>query len=95
MHTANWKSLLFDAYEQTAFVEEAKKTYMGRMYIFALCTGMRQGELMGLQWKDIDDKDELHITRTIRKTIDPDNGNDKWHLEYGEPKPMQANGQYR
>lgn len=40
--------------QQDAFVEQAKETYMGIVYIFDLCTGMRLGELLGLKWQDID-----------------------------------------
>ncbi len=73
--------------EQAVFVEKAKETYMGDMYIFGLCTGMRLGELLGLKWSDIDyDNDQLHVKRTIFKTKDPDNPKDRWHLEFGPPK---------
>ena len=54
--------------QQDAFVEQAKKTYMGTMYIFDLCTGMRLGELLGLKWSDIDfPNNELHVQRTVDK----------------------------
>ena len=73
--------------EQALFVEKAKETYMGDMYIFDLCTGMRLGELLGLKWEDIDwDNRQLHINRTISKVIDPDNPEDRWHLDFGPPK---------
>ena len=73
--------------QQDAFVEQAKKTYMGSIYIFDLCTGMRLGELLGLKWSDIDFQNmELHVTRTLRKVKDPDNTEESWHLEFGSPK---------
>jgi len=73
--------------EQTLFVEKAKETYMGDMYIFDLCTGMRLGELLGLKWEDIDwNNRQLHLNRTISKVIDPDNPEDRWHLDFGPPK---------
>lgn len=73
--------------QQDAFVEQAKKTYMGSIYIFDLCTGMRLGELLGLKWSDIDFQNmELHVTRTLRKVKDPDNADESWHLEFGSPK---------
>lgn len=51
--------------QQNAFVEQAKNTYMGCIYIFDLCTGMRLGELLGLKWEDIDFKEnQLHVVRT-------------------------------
>jgi len=48
------------------FVEKARETYMGCMYIFDLCTGIRLGEVPGLQWGDMDlEGKTLHIMRTI------------------------------
>lgn len=73
--------------QQRVFVEQAKETYMGCMFIFDLCTGMRLGELLGLKWSDIDfDKNQLHVERTISKVHDPDSPNSKWRLELGPPK---------
>ena len=73
--------------QQNAFVEQAKVTYMGVVYIFDLCTGMRLGELLGLKWQDIDfEQNQLHIKRIIRKVKDPDNPEEHWHLEFGTPK---------
>lgn len=73
--------------QQDAFVEQAKKTYMGTMYIFDLCTGMRLGELLGLKWSDIDlPNNELHIQRTLYKSKDPDTSNSRWQLYFGDPK---------
>ena len=77
----------FTVDQQRKFEEKAKETYMGDMYIFDLCTGMRLGELLGLKWSDIDfEKDQLHIKRTIFKAKDPDNPEDSWHLDFGPPK---------
>ena len=73
--------------QQNAFIEQAKETYMGCVYIFDLCTGMRLGELLGLKWGDIDfEENQFHVMRTIRKVKDPDNPEEKWHLEFGTPK---------
>ena len=73
--------------QQNAFVEQAKVTYMGVVYIFDLCTGMRLGELLGLKWQDIDfEQNQLHIKRIIRKVKDPDNPEEHGHLEFGTPK---------
>lgn len=73
--------------QQDAFIEQAKKTYMGAMYIFDLCTGMRLGELLGLKWGDIDfPNDELHVQRTLYKSKDPDDINSRWLLYFGDPK---------
>lgn len=40
--------------EITAFLEFAEKTVFYNLYVVALETGMRVGELAGLRWKDID-----------------------------------------
>lgn len=73
--------------QQNAFVEQAKNTYMGCIYIFDLCTGMRLGELLGLKWEDIDlVEKQLYIKRTLRKVKDPDKPEESWHLEFGTPK---------
>ena len=73
--------------QQNAFVEQAKNTYMGSIYILDLCTGMRLGELLGLKWEDIDlAEKQLHVVRTLRKVKDPDNSEESWHLEFGTPK---------
>lgn len=73
--------------QQTVFVEKAKETYMGNMYVFDLCTGMRLGELLGLKWSDIDfQENQLHIERTLSKVKDPDKPDESWHLAFGAPK---------
>ena len=73
--------------QQTIFVEKAKETYMGNMYVFDLCTGMRLGELLGLKWSDIDfQTQQLHIHRTLSKVKDPDKPDESWHLAFGAPK---------
>ncbi len=73
--------------QQDTFVEKAKETYMGCMYIFDLCTGMRLGEVLGLQWGDIDlEEKTLEIKRTLSKVKDPDNPDESWHLAFGSPK---------
>ena len=77
--------------QQNAFVEQAKVTYMGVVYIFDLCTGMRLGELLGLKWQDIDfEQNQLHIRRILRKVKDPDNADEHWHLEFGTPKTLSS-----
>lgn len=75
------------AEQQNAFVQQAKETYMGELFIFDLCTGMRLGELLGLKWNDIDfEKKQLKVARTLRKVKDPDKPTEMWHLEFGTTK---------
>ena len=40
--------------EERIFLEEAKGSYYYNLYVVALETGMRIGELTGLQWEDVD-----------------------------------------
>jgi len=40
------------------------------LYVLAITTGMRQGELIGLQWKDIDlDGDTLRVNRSVYEGV--------------------------
>jgi integrase len=48
------------------FLEAARTEKLEALYIRALTTGMRQGELLGLKWEDIDlQAGTLHIRRTL------------------------------
>lgn len=52
--------------EQRIFLECAKDSYLNDLFILALATGMRSGELRGLQWQDVDFKDKtIHIKNTL------------------------------
>ena len=73
--------------QQDLFVETAKNTYLGNVFIFDLCTGMRLGELLGLKWEDIDfEGNQLHVRRTINVVKELDNPQSKWYLDFGTPK---------
>jgi integrase len=50
------------------FLEAIADDPLEALYMLALTTGMRQGELLGLKWRDIDlDAGWLHIHATVRK----------------------------
>lgn len=52
--------------ETETFLQAAKGTVYYNVYVLALETGMRIGELCGLQWDDIDfDKKKLEVKRTL------------------------------
>ena len=52
--------------EQTIFFDSCKETFYDNLYVVAVSTGMRIGELAALRWSDIDlDKKVIHITRTL------------------------------
>lgn len=49
-----------------AFIEAANRTNYGEALILLLLTGMRSGELRGLQWSDVDfEKNIIHIRRQV------------------------------
>ncbi|PFU90807.1 site-specific integrase [Bacillus anthracis] len=55
------------------FIDESKKVHrLTRCYIvfvIALLTGMRQGEIMGLRWKDIDFQNQIiYVRQTLTQT---------------------------
>lgn len=52
--------------EQRIFLEYAKDSYLNDLFILALATGMRSGELRGLQWQDVDSKNKIiHVKITL------------------------------
>ena len=52
--------------EQEIFLKEAENTIYYYLFIVALETGMRLGELAGLQWKDIDFKKKvIHVRHSL------------------------------
>ena len=52
--------------EQTDFFNCCKGTFYDNLFIVAVCTGMRIGELAGLQWEDIDwEKKLISVKRTL------------------------------
>ena len=63
--------------------ETAKGDRLEALYILAVTTGLRQGELLGLQWEDVDLAGAaLHVRHTLHEL----NG----RLWIGEPKTRQA-----
>lgn len=52
--------------EQAIFIEYARKNYLYELFVLALQTGLRSGELRGLQWCDIDYKKKiLSVNHTL------------------------------
>lgn len=52
--------------EQVEFFDCCKGTFYDNLYVVALATGMRQGELCALTWDDVDfKKKELSINKTL------------------------------
>lgn len=57
---------VFTKDEQTEFFECSKGTFYDNLFVVAVSTGLRQGELCALTWDDIDlEKKEISITKTL------------------------------
>jgi len=53
--------------QATAFLEATKDHPHHALYVLALTTGMRQGELLGLRWQDVDlDAGQLAVRQTLQ-----------------------------
>jgi integrase len=60
---------VLDADQVRLALEAMRETSIYRQVVMLLITGMRRGELMGLQWKDIDfEAGKIRIERSVEKT---------------------------
>jgi integrase len=51
------------------FREVTRNDRFGALYVLALTTGMREGELLGLRWRDIDfDQQRLQVLMNVQET---------------------------
>lgn len=66
------------------FLEKAREDKFYALFFLALETGMRPGEYLGLQWKDIDWEQGL---LTVRRTLKAQTGGG---FSYGEPKTKKS-----
>lgn len=63
--------VVFTVEQQEVFMECLKESYMKDFFSLALMTGMRNGELRGLQWSDVDFKNRIiHVNHTLIYTKD-------------------------
>ncbi len=66
-----------------ALLSAARHDRLEALYVLALTTGMRQGELLALRWRDIDlDACCLHVRGTLQRS--------KQGLAIGEPKTRKS-----
>lgn len=72
-----------DAAEARLLIEAVRDRPLGSLIITALSTGLRQGELLGLQWGDIDLN---HGTLSVRRTVIRVPGG----LRFAEPKTERS-----
>ncbi len=55
-----------DARQAALFVDAANGERLEALFVLAITTGMRQGELLGLRWQDVDiDKGILHVRQAL------------------------------
>lgn len=58
--------IVFTVEQQDAFLKYAEHSYLKHFFSLALMTGLRNGELRGLQWSDIDFKNRIiHVNHTL------------------------------
>ena len=58
-----------DLEQAEALLEAARGDRLEALYVLAIRTGMRQGELLGLRWSDVDlETGTLHVRRTLAST---------------------------
>ncbi|HXM18371.1 MAG TPA: site-specific integrase [Candidatus Tumulicola sp.] len=61
---------VLDESQSEQLLKAAKGDRLYALYVLAITTGLRQGELLGLKWKDLKLKDE-QPTLTVCRTLDP------------------------
>lgn len=82
---------IFTQDEQQVFMCEAIKDKKGILYIFALGTGLRLGELLALKWSDISFKDKtVTVNKSIKETYIFDENEEK-HFSVVEQEPKTKN----
>lgn len=64
MHTPQREMTLWSVEQTNAFLTAAREDRLYPMFHLALATGMRVGEILGLQWDDLEG-DTLHVRRSL------------------------------
>jgi Site-specific recombinase XerD len=82
---------IFTPREQQIFMNEAIKNKKGIIYIFALGTGLRLGELLALKWSDISFKNKtVNINKSLKETYVFDE-NEQRHFKFLIQEPKTKN----
>src|SRR3712207_9534631 len=69
--------------ETRRFLKSARGDKLEALYVLAVTTGMRQGELLALKWQDVDLE---NATISVRRTLTRDGG----RVTIGEPKTRKS-----
>ncbi len=74
---------VWNAQQVAHFLDVARDSHYYPVFLIALLTGMRRGEMLGLRWRDVDfERAEV----TIRQALKDDSGN----LYFGPPKTHRS-----
>ena len=77
--------------EQKKLMNVLKNDKMGNMYLFALFTGLRRGEILALRWSDIDwEQRILRVERALSRVKDYSSTKKKTKLVIEEPKTLKS-----
>lgn len=76
---------VLDSKQTTALLTAARGNRLEALYVLAVTTGLRQGEMLGLQWDDVDLRAR---TLSVRHTLEEDNRSGDLRLV--EPKTASA-----
>jgi integrase len=83
--TKKYHAKVFDDVEIVKFLEAAENDRFYFLFLIAIYLGLRQGEIRGLRWSDIDtSKCKLTITQSVR--------HGGYKAQYKEPKTKESSG---
>ena len=81
---------VFSQTDQQRFIEAIKGHKLEMLFLIALSTGLRLGELLGLKWSDIDfNTGMLTVNRTLSRVKNQDSG--KYEVIEQIPKTKNSN----
>lgn len=77
--------------EQKKLMKILQDDRMGNMYLFALFTGLRRGEILALKWSDVDwEQKIIRIERALSRVKDYSDSKEKTKLVVEEPKTLKS-----
>lgn len=76
-----------------AFLQAAKSERLHALFILAITTGMRKGEILGLRWQDVDlavGKVSVTQTMKVELLVDEETGRRSEHWTFGQTKTKSS-----